>query len=559
LLAFEDLLLAKVFAEDQILSADLLQKMIIYLDRQGGSLVELMVQQNYVAPEDERIPASRLKMQRYLFMMREAIFAEMLRKSRALPSDLFDQLKKYQKHEGYNRSMKEILERSGYLAQGVLDGVASKTAARLRKHRDGILVKYRQENFAGVRRALTKQSKDANSVVISRAPSDPRLKLPPAPAAPAPAAQGAGPQGSFSQPLNSPNTAIQSRTPAPPAPKLRADVDAAINQGETIQFQHRSGSRADRATLAMIVPDLNDLRAQSDDPYIGAVIGDNYTLLKRLGQGAMGVVYLGQALDRDELVAVKLVLEFKKNPEAISRFKREILATSFFDHENVVQIYEAGETDDGAYFMVLEYVRGEEIRDVLRREKRFSPVQSVELIIQLLEGLSAAHNANIIHKDIKPENLMLTARNGRMFVKIMDFGLARILDAGEEFGDQIYKTMEGRISGSPAYIAPETISGDAVDAFSDIYSVGITFFEFLTGVLPYGAKSLREHIMSHLYKKPKSLKELYPAGDFPPAMQEFIDICLKKKTAERFQSCEEALEFIRVHIEASMSSDRSES
>jgi hypothetical protein len=539
LLDFEDLLLAKVFSEEAILDLDLLQKMVIYLDRQGGSLVALMVQQNCISETDPRIAASRTKMQRYLFMMREAIFGEMLFKSKALTPDLLVKLKTFQKREGYSRSMKLILEQSGYLDMNMLNSVAEKTLARMSKHRNGILLKYRQEQFKGVKRPLTKQSKSASAVSISRAPSDPKINLPSLP---------------LQKTTGSPDLSVQN-----PEQSIRTGTEPDISHmegpaSEVVEGEQmaQSGDYISRETLAMTVPDIEDLRGQSTDPYVGVVIGDHFRLIKRLGQGAMGVVYLAQARDSDELVAVKLVLEIKKNPEAINRFKREILATSFFDHPNVVQIYEAGETSDGAYFMVLEYVRGEEIRDVLKRQKRFTPIESVGLLVQLLEGLSAAHKANIIHKDIKPENLMLTARDGQPYLKIMDFGLARILDIEEDFGDQIYKTMEGQISGSPAYIAPETISGDEVTQPADIYSVGITFFELLSGALPYGARSLREHIMSHLYKPAKPLSEIYPAGQFPPEIQEFIDKCLQKNPAHRFQSCDEALEFVKTRIDPAL-------
>ncbi|MDF1662018.1 MAG: serine/threonine-protein kinase [Planctomycetota bacterium] len=569
MLAFEDLLLAKVFAEDQILPVDLLKKMVVFLDGQGGSLVSLMISQGFIPEDDPRLESSKIKTERYLFMMKEAIFAEMLRQSGALTSDLFGKLKKFQKREGYSRSMKEILERSGHLQNNpqILDVVEHKTIQRLTKHREGIILKYRHEDFAGIARPLTKQSKNAESVEITRAPSSPKIKLPtpkelnrqvtPFP----PSHRNAGPQYTYHpspdstveapRPIQAPAASQPSSLPPPllDAPEAQ-NVAQQSEEEKNLQNSHKQGHYVDRGTMAMTVPDIHDIAGNSDDPYVGVVVGDTYKFIKRLGQGAMGVVYLAQALDRDELVAVKLILDAEKNPEAVSRFKREILASSFFDHPNTVQIYDQGETGAGAQYIVLEYVRGEEVRVVLKREKRFSKVLAVDLIVQLLEGLAAVHRGDVIHKDLKPENLMLTARNGQPFLKIMDFGLARILNTQDQvFSDQIYMTRDGQISGSPAYIAPETISEDTIGRYTDIYSVGITFFEFLTGTLPYGARSLREHIMGHLYKNAQPLEKLYPQGNFPPAMQLFIDRCLKKKPKERFQSCEEALAFIKEHIE----------
>lgn len=572
MLAFEDLLLAKVFAEDQILPVDLLQKMVVFLDQHSGSLVNLMVSQGYIPENDPRLESSKNKTERYLFMMKEAIFGEMLRKSGALSKDLIGKLKKFQKREGYSRSMKDILERSGHLQHKpqILEVVEQKTMQRLTKHRDGILVKYRHENFAGISRPLTKQSKSAESVEITRAPSSPKIKLPTPEqlnrqATPFPPSQRhESPQ--YTHP--SPETTVEAPVPTPKIPASSPSsppsslppplLDTPPTQNpapqseeeKNLQQSEKQGHYVDRGTMAMTVPDLHDIEGHGDDPYVGIVVGDTYKFVKRLGQGAMGVVYLAKALDRDELVAVKLILDAEKNPEAVSRFKREILASSFFDHPNTVQIYDQGETGAGAQYIVLEYVRGEEVRVVLKREKRFSKVLAVDLIVQLLEGLAAVHRGDVIHKDLKPENLMLTARNGQPFLKIMDFGLARILNTQDQvFSDQIYMTRDGQISGSPAYIAPETISEDTIGRYTDIYSVGITFFEFLTGCLPYGARSLREHIMGHLYKNAQPLEKLYPEGNFPPGMQLFIDRCLKKKPKERFQTCEEALAFIREHIE----------
>lgn len=302
--------------------------------------------------------------------------------------------------------------------------------------------------------------------------------------------------------------------------------------------------------MALAVPGLD---GGDDDPYLGLAIDGRFELTRRLGQGAMGMVYLAQNLQpdedcRDDLLAVKLVLDADKKPDYVARFKREILATSFFSHPNCVQIFAAGPTGDGAFFMALEYVRGEELHQILKRDGPLQPVRAFDLIIQLLEGLSAPHNANILHKDIKPENIMITDRGGQEFVKLMDFGLARILD-NEAFKDQIYTTMEGQISGSPAYMAPEIITQDRIGPFTDIYSVGITLFELLTGDQPYGAKGVREHIASHLYKEPRKLLEVNPNLKIPDSVRELIFHMLEKAPSKRIKSCEEALAFIREKIE----------
>jgi hypothetical protein len=291
------------------------------------------------------------------------------------------------------------------------------------------------------------------------------------------------------------------------------------------------------------IPNFGDSRG---DPFRGRMIGGRYQLERRLGQGNMGVVYLGKEREAGRLVAVKLVLPQRAKADVLERFRREVVATSKFSHPHVVELYDAGELPDGTNYMVLEYVEGEELRALLKREKRLATARGLRLVEQMLEGLGGAHAAQVIHKDLKPENLMITTRDGVEHLKIMDFGLARVLDS-EDSEDRMFVTMEGQFSGSPAYIAPESITNEAIDARTDLYSVGIILFELLTGSLPIAGKNMRAMLTGHLYRSPRKLSELRPELDCPE-LEDLIGRLLEKKARNRFSDCGEALGFIRDRV-----------
>lgn len=513
-ISFEDLLLAKVLAEDGLLSLVKLKDFVRRLDVGGGSLLEMAVEEGLLSRTDPRLSQAQIKMERYLFMMQDTLFADQVKKSGLVSKESISQARGLQRREGYNRSLAEILTRNGQLERHNLAKIHSLTLPHINKHRESILAKYREEDFAGIGRPLTKRRGKNDSMRLQRVRS------------------GSGR-----------NKVVK------PALELRGKKDKGSHLTR----------RVSRGTMAMAIPReagwSEPKNGDPSDPYIGRRIGQRYTLSRKLGQGAMGMVYLASDPKTDQQFAVKLVLNAVKKQDIVKRFRREILATSFFDHENVVNIYDAGETQDGAFFMALEYLEGEELSHVLKREGPLDLIRAVDLLTQLLHGLSAAHSANVVHKDVKPENLMLTKRHGQDFIKLMDFGLAIITDAAEEFGDKIYQTTEGQVTGSPAYMAPEVVSKDNVGPHSDLYSVGISLFEMLTGKHPYQAKTVREYISAHLYKKPRSLKTVRPDLSFPDTMQHLLDLLLAKQLFLRPKTCEAVLTFIQDQVEPHLLED----
>lgn len=289
----------------------------------------------------------------------------------------------------------------------------------------------------------------------------------------------------------------------------------------------------------------------------GTGLDETYAVLRKLGEGGMGAVYLAytkEDVDRSQPVALKVVrpavVGSEKSQEAAARFKREILATSFCAHENIIEIYDASETRDGSYYMAMEFVDGEQLDEVLKREGALPVARVVSLLEEVLQGLEAIHQANIVHRDIKPQNFRIWRDEaGRERLKVMDFGIARVLDAEHSgAGEQFFQTIGGRITGSPAYLSPESITEpDKIDERSDLYSLGITIFRIATNRLPFVAREPTEFLPHHLYSKPPSLREAVP--DAPAELEELYYKLLEKVPGERFQTAADALAFLRERVE----------
>jgi serine/threonine-protein kinase len=268
---------------------------------------------------------------------------------------------------------------------------------------------------------------------------------------------------------------------------------------------------------------------------VGQVVADRYHIIKKLGEGGMGAVYLGEHVKMGRKSAIKVMNPgMAHDPDAVSRFNREASNASRISHPNVCQIYDFGETTDGLIYLAMEFIEGQSLTDLIDREGALPAVRAASILKQSADALQAAHDLGIVHRDLKPDNIMITqARDGADVVKVVDFGIAKAV-AGDETGQKVTKT--GLVVGTPEYMSPEQLSGDKLDGRSDIYSLGLVLYRMLTGVLPFQADTAQEVMIKRLTDEPTPLVDARPDIEFPPGIQAVLDRVLQRLTADRYQN-----------------------
>ena len=232
----------------------------------------------------------------------------------------------------------------------------------------------------------------------------------------------------------------------------------------------------------------------------GQKISDRYQIIKSIGEGGMANVYLAYdtILDRD--VAVKILRGDLANDEKfVRRFQREALSASSLSHQNIVEVYDVGE-DNGDYYIVMEYIEGKHLKDLIKKRGKVTTSEVIDIMLQITSGMSVAHDSYIIHRDIKPQNIMIL-ENG--LVKITDFGIAMAMNSTQ-------LTQTNSVMGSVHYLPPEQANGKGSSLQSDIYSMGIVMYELLTGKLPYKGDNAVEIALKHLKEPLPSIKEELP-------------------------------------------------
>lgn len=265
---------------------------------------------------------------------------------------------------------------------------------------------------------------------------------------------------------------------------------------------------------------------------IGKTIS-HYKILEKLGEGGMGVVYKAEDTKLQRTVALKfLPAEFTRNPDAKARFMKEARAASALDHPRIGTIYEINDTDDGHMYISMAYYEGETLKEVIKRGPR-TPKQAIELVLQVANGLATAHDKEIIHRDIKPANIIITKEG---FVKIVDFGLAKL-------GDTTKITKSGTSMGTPAYMAPEQVKGMQVDHRCDLWSLGIIFYELLTGRLPFTGDNEMTMMYSIVNDDPPP-PSLFNA-EVPSQIEELIQKTIAKELDNRYKSMHEFIKDLK--------------
>ncbi len=277
--------------------------------------------------------------------------------------------------------------------------------------------------------------------------------------------------------------------------------------------------------------------SDSDDPLVGQSF-DKYEVIRRIGEGGMGLVFEAQHTVIEKQVAMKVLREdFSKRPEVVERFRQEAKSASRIGHQNIVDISDFGTTPLGQSYFVMEFLEGEDLANVLAREGTVGMERSLHILIQCCQALGAAHDKGIVHRDMKPENIFLTARGGDPdFVKIVDFGIAKMSDIETpgEPGRKLTKT--GMIFGTPEYMSPEQAAGKPLDHRVDVYALGVILFELATGRVPFVGDSFMGILTQHMFEEPPSLREVNPQVKITSELELVISRALAKDPDARYQT-----------------------
>lgn len=276
--------------------------------------------------------------------------------------------------------------------------------------------------------------------------------------------------------------------------------------------------------------------ASSGELKEGTVLAGRYEILQLLGEGGMGAVYKARDSELDRIVVLKLIRpELAKNPEILRRFKQELILARQVTHKNVIRIFDLGQSD-GIKFITMDFVEGQDLRRLLLEQGKFPPEQAARIMLQICRALEAAHGEGVIHRDLKPQNIMLD-KKGRVYV--MDFGIARSAYLPG-------MTQTGALIGTPEYMSPEQARGEKLTERSDLFSLGVIFYELLTGKSPYPDDAALATLWKRLQEKPKPPIEVDPA--VPKPLNDIVMKSLEIKPEDRWGSAHEMVQQLEIWL-----------
>jgi eukaryotic-like serine/threonine-protein kinase len=281
---------------------------------------------------------------------------------------------------------------------------------------------------------------------------------------------------------------------------------------------------------------LQPVHEPGADPMIGQLIGGRYRISAVLGEGGMGMVYVGEQQMGSTVrkVAVKTLHQhLSKDPSVLARFHRECGTVAQLEHPNTIKFYDFGATQDGTLYIAMEFVKGEPLSKVIETKGAMSWERTLKILRQICGALEEAHEQGVIHRDLKPDNIILTERAGESdFVKVLDFGIAARTESADAAREQKL-TQQGMVLGTPPYMSPEQFTGKALDARSDIYSLGVMAYEMLTGKLPFEADTPWQWATQHMTVEPASFEKTAPTQAVPEGMRRAIMKALAKARDDR--------------------------
>jgi hypothetical protein len=476
----------------------------------------------------------------------------------------------------YHSHIGVLLVELGHLRTEEAQNLEYRVRQRMLKEDFAVLQRYRKESFAGITKPLISQTqvntsvfrastlfvKPAIAAKIDRKIRELIAQRKAAEAAFVPESTFAVGSMSASQPRSgaglkafvrdiesSLDSALEERFTESQIESVQIDEAEALLL-DTARFKRPSSTktpvlRTGKGPLSSARPQTNE-EPEADDGAINLgeleEIGP-YDVIECLGQGGMGAVYMGRNVENGSMAAVKVLHATRADAENLARFSREADITGMLDHPNLIRLIERGKTEEGLAYMGISLCAGKPLEKILD-EGPMDPGLAFHIFEQVLDGLDHVHRKNLIHRDLKPENIFVQAGKEKV-ATIMDFGLARLIDDGKEVANRAFRTKAGIVSGSPAYIAPETISGDSLDSRTDIYSLGVLFYRMLTGKMPLFAETPYDYLREHLIGIPMTLFQGHRQWYWCPEIETLMARMLAKEKGDRPESCAIILAIIR--------------
>jgi eukaryotic-like serine/threonine-protein kinase len=305
-------------------------------------------------------------------------------------------------------------------------------------------------------------------------------------------------------------------------------------------------SRSGPIGLSPSSPVGREPAAVSLDKLVGRTLNNRYIVKRKIGEGGFGAVFEGMQVATERPVALKVLHpQSVSDPTVVARFRREAEACSKLRNSHTVVIYDFDQTDDGVLYLAMELVRGQSLQDIQRASGTLPVERCLGILDQVAEALGEAHDQGIVHRDMKPENIMVEEREGQDFVKVLDFGIAKIVSGdGAKSGPAL--TAIGQTVGTLEFMSPEQLRGKPLDGRSDVYALGMVAYEMLAGELPFKkTKNATDIIQFHLQTPPPPPSSLKPEAEIPAAVDELVQKMCAKAREDRHANTDE----LRRHIQ----------
>jgi len=322
------------------------------------------------------------------------------------------------------------------------------------------------------------------------------------------------------------------------APKRDAPAETRVTEERSPQ----DASQGPDSNTAASDP-AGDVVPERRGPLTGRLVDGRYQILELIGEGGMGAVYRAIHQRMDKELAFKVLLpEYTAMEGLARRFQQEAQSASRLDHRGIIQVFDFGQTDDGLLYLVMAYLRGRSLTDLISKEAPLPVSRVMALGAQICGALAHAHDQGVVHRDLKPDNVMIVeGEAGVEQVKLLDFGIAKITQ-GEGAASGL--TEAGAIFGTPEYLSPEQAAGDPVDHRSDLYSLGVILYEMLSGRKLFSADTNVKYLFAHMHDVPEPLTTIVPHLGLSPKLDQVVGRVLAKSPAQRFQTAEELAEVL---------------